>query len=130
VWLLIGLHVVMSVALACLFTPAFTTGLNPLPPHLYSHGSAVLTTLQQVAGAAGTAMLVAIYSGKTASLAASGTGMREAMAGGIQSAFAVATLFALVTIVLAAFMRRTGEGPAGHGGPVEPVRQDEPVRAD
>ena len=130
VWLLIGLHVVMSVALACLFTPAFTTGLNPLPPHLYSHGSAVLTTLQQVAGAAGTAMLVAIYSGKTASLAARGTATREAMAGGIQSAFAVATLFALVTIVLAAFMRRTGGATSGHGGPAEQVREDEPVRAD
>ena len=30
--------------LALLFTPAFTTGLNPLPPHLYSHGSALLNT--------------------------------------------------------------------------------------
>ena len=113
-----------------LFTPAFTTGLNPLPPHLYSHGSAIMSTLQQVAGAAGTALLVSIYSGKTASVAASGAGMQEAMAAGIQSAFAVATLFALVTVVLAAFMRRTAGGPAGHGGPVEPVRQDEPVRAD
>ena len=49
-----------SARLACLFTPAFTTGLNPLPPYLYSHGSAIMATLQQVAGAAGTALLVAI----------------------------------------------------------------------
>ena len=46
--------------LAFLFTPAFTTALNPLPPSLYSHGSAILSTLQQVSGAAGVALLVTI----------------------------------------------------------------------
>jgi DHA2 family lincomycin resistance protein-like MFS transporter len=54
IWMLIGLHMVLMLGLACLFTPAFTAGLNPLPPYLYSHGSAILGTLQQVAGAAGT----------------------------------------------------------------------------
>ncbi|HET7138697.1 MAG TPA: DHA2 family efflux MFS transporter permease subunit, partial [Arthrobacter sp.] len=54
VWWIITLHVGLSFGLALLFTPAFTTGLNPLPPHLYSHGSAIMSTTQQVAGAAGT----------------------------------------------------------------------------
>ncbi len=72
IWLLVGLHVIMSVGLACLFTPAFTTGLNPLPPQLYSHGSAILATLQQVAGAAGTALLVAIMASRTSTLVAEG----------------------------------------------------------
>ena len=58
---IMALHVVLSLGLALLFTPAFTTGLNPLPPHLYSHGTAIMSTLQQVAGAAGTALLVSIY---------------------------------------------------------------------
>ena len=68
------LHVVMMVGLACLFTPSFTTGLNPLPPQLYSHGSAILATLQQVAGAAGTALLIALMSGRAAELVRSGVG--------------------------------------------------------
>ena len=55
-----GLHVLFSAGLAFLLTPSFTTGLNPLPPSLYSHGSAILTTLQQVSGAAGTALLVTV----------------------------------------------------------------------
>lgn len=60
--LLLGIHLVLSTGLALLFTPAFTTALNPLPPTLHSHGSATLATLQQVAGAAGVALLVTIMS--------------------------------------------------------------------
>ena len=47
--------------------PRFTTALNPLPPKLYSHGSAILSTLQQVSGAAGVALLVAIVTLRTKS---------------------------------------------------------------
>ncbi|WP_279403491.1 MFS transporter, partial [Arthrobacter sp. JCM 19049] len=54
VWLLVVMHLVMSLGMALIFTPAFTTALNPLPHHLHSHGSAVLSTLQQLGGAMGT----------------------------------------------------------------------------
>ena len=113
VWALIGLHVVMSVALACLFTPAFTSALNPLPPHLYSHGSAILTTLQQVAGAAGTALLVAVYAGRTAALVRAASPATTAMTGGIQAAFGIGTFFALAALGCAAFMRRRAPVAAG-----------------
>ncbi len=82
--LLLGLHLLFSLGLACLFTPAFTTGLNPLPPHLYSHGSATIATLQQVAGAAGTALLITIMVVRSTGAAASrrpadpGPGQRSA----------------------------------------------------
>src|SRR6478672_11426521 len=56
-------------AFATIFTPVFTTGLGALPPHLYPHGSAVLGTLQQVAAAIGTAVVVTILSVGSASLA-------------------------------------------------------------
>jgi len=32
IWTLIGLHMLLMLGLACLFTPSFTAGLNPLPP--------------------------------------------------------------------------------------------------
>ena len=70
--LLLGLHVLFSAGLAFLLTPSFTTGLNPLPPSLYSHGSAILTTLQQVAGAAGTALLVTVLAIRSTGLEAAG----------------------------------------------------------
>ncbi len=104
---IIALHVGLSLGLALVFTPAFTTGLNPLPPHLYSHGSAILSTLQQVAGAAGTALLVSIYA-----VVAAGSGA----VAGMQAAFLTAAVIALAAVVLSAMMRKTAGAaqPAGH----------------
>jgi DHA2 family lincomycin resistance protein-like MFS transporter len=103
---IIALHVALSLGLALLFTPAFTTGLNPLPPHLYSHGSAIMSTLQQVAGAAGTALLVSIYA-----VVAAGAGI----VAGMHAAFLTAAVIALAAVVLSAMMRKAaGAGqPAG-----------------
>jgi DHA2 family lincomycin resistance protein-like MFS transporter len=106
VWWIVVLHVGLSFGLALLFTPAFTTGLNPLPPHLYSHGSAIMSTTQQVAGAAGTALLVSIFAVVTA---ASG------LVAGMSAAFLTATVIALAAVVLSAMMRKTQGAAPGHG---------------
>ncbi|MET3164503.1 UNVERIFIED_ORG: DHA2 family lincomycin resistance protein-like MFS transporter [Arthrobacter sp. UYEF10] len=106
VWWIITLHVGLSFGLALLFTPAFTTGLNPLPPHLYSHGSAIMSTAQQVAGAGGTALLVSIFAVVSA---ASG------LVAGMSAAFLTATVIALAAVVLSALMRKTGGAAPGHG---------------
>ncbi|WP_226760882.1 DHA2 family efflux MFS transporter permease subunit, partial [Arthrobacter sp. SO3] len=102
---IIALHVGLSLGLALIFTPAFTTGLNPLPPHLYSHGSAIMNTLQQVAGAAGTALLVSIYA-----VVSAGAGI----VAGMHAAFLTASVIAVAAVVLAAMMRKTAatEHPA------------------
>jgi len=113
IWLLVGLHMVMSLALACLFTPSFTTALNPLPPYLYSHGSAILATLQQVAGAAGTALLVAIMAARTATLTAAGQPEVAALNEGLNTSFLVAAAVSIGAIVLAVFMRRSTPEPKG-----------------
>lgn len=105
VWWIVTLHVGLSFGLALLFTPAFTTGLNPLPPHLYSHGSAIMSTTQQVAGAAGTALLVSIFSVVSAT---------AGLVAGMSAAFMTATVIAFAAVVLSAMMRKT-EGAAGHG---------------
>ena len=80
-------HIVMCVGFALLFTPLFTARLSSVPPQLYSHGSAVLGSLQQVAGAAGVALFVALMTAQQAKLAASGATPVEALAGGIRAAF-------------------------------------------
>ncbi len=105
IWLLIGLHMVLSLGLACLFTPAFTSALNPLPPRLYSHGSATLTTLQQVAGAAGAALLVAVLAARTLTLTDAGVAEMAATSVGLHAAFRVATGIGAVAVVLAVLMR-------------------------
>ena len=116
---LLGLHVLFSAGLAFLLTPSFTTGLNPLPPSLYSYGSAILTTFQQVAGAAGTALLVTVLAIRSSGLEAAGSPPLQAQLGGLQAAFLIAAGIASVGIVLACFMQKTeaklpGEQPAAH----------------
>ncbi|MEX2542241.1 MAG: DHA2 family efflux MFS transporter permease subunit [Trueperaceae bacterium] len=106
VGMLLALHLVLSLGLALLFTPLMTTGLNPLPSRLYSHGSATMSTLQQVAGAVGTALLITIMTNRAASLG-NAVSPQLAQAAGLRSAFAVSAAFALVAMFLTFFLRRT-----------------------
>ncbi|MEO7059302.1 MAG: DHA2 family efflux MFS transporter permease subunit [Lapillicoccus sp.] len=122
----VSLHVTLSLALAFLFTPLFTVGLSDLPPHLYPHGSAVLGTLQQVAAAAGTAVVITILSTRAASLAASGSDAVSALSGGIRWGFGFGAIIAVVVVVLAFFVpgRPVGPGQKEHAGPAD--RSSEP----
>ena len=109
-------HIVMCVGFALLFTPLFTVCLSSVPPQLYSHGSAVLGSLQQVGGAAGVALFIAIMSAESAELAAAGTSTIEALAGGIRAAFLIGAIGALFAVASTFFVRRpeAAAAPTGH----------------
>ncbi|WP_425955570.1 MDR family MFS transporter [Xylanimonas sp. McL0601] len=111
-------HVLMSLGLALVFTPLFTTTLGSLMPRLYSHGSAAVGTVQQLAGAAGTAMFVALLTARSVSLAEDGAHPAEALTGGASLAFTVGALVMAAATLLAFTLRRPpipeGEGPASH----------------
>jgi MFS transporter, DHA2 family, lincomycin resistance protein len=114
-YILIG-HVVMSVGFALLFTPLFTTSMSSVRPELYSHGSAMLASIQQVAGAAGVALLIALMSSRSAALIAQGIEPIDALNAGIRAAFFAAALFSLVAVVCVFFVQRP-EAPAAGGAP-------------
>jgi DHA2 family lincomycin resistance protein-like MFS transporter len=99
-------HVVMSVGFAFLFTPLFTTSLSSVKPNLYSHGSAVIGTLQQVAGAAGVALFVALMSARATTLAAHGFGPIDALTGGIRAGFLCGAIISLFAVGCVFFVRR------------------------
>ncbi|MGV9768397.1 DHA2 family efflux MFS transporter permease subunit [Microbacterium sp. NPDC003461] len=116
---LIAVQIVMSLGLASSFTPLFSASLGSLERRLYSHGSAALNTLQQVAGAVGTALLVSLYSTALHLGEAEGMSIADAGAPGARTAFLLAAIVALVPVVLAFFIRKPAdqEGPgipAGH----------------
>lgn len=117
IWVVLACHVVMSLGLAFLFTPLFTTGLGSLERRLYSHGSALVSTLQQVAGAAGTALYIALLA--VGIFASGGTGVAEAtpgqIAGGVHLAFMAGAVISLAVVVLAFFVRAPKDAPVGHG---------------
>jgi len=106
VWLIIVAYLALSLGLAFLFTPLFTSALGALPPHLYSHGSATLATIQQVAGAAGTAVFIAFLAIGTANGHGSGLGDAASIAGGVRLAFLVGAIVSLAALVLAFFVRK------------------------
>jgi DHA2 family lincomycin resistance protein-like MFS transporter len=104
-WYLLASHLVLSVGLAFLFTPLFTAGLGAVPERFYSHGSAIIGTVQQVAGAAGTALFVAVMSVRSAALSDAGSSTRDATASGIALAFLVGAIISLGAVLAAFFVR-------------------------
>lgn len=117
--LIVATQVTMSLGLAASFTPLFSASLGSLTRNLYSHGSAALNTLQQVAGAAGTALLIGIYSSTIATAAAEGTDASHASASGAHSAFLLGAIIAAITVVLSFFIVKPAddqEGAPAHAG--------------
>lgn len=102
-------HLILSLGLSLLFTPLFTAGLGSLKPRLYSHGSAVVGTVQQVAGAAGTALFITVMSIRAATLGSEGAVETVAVAGGVRAAFLTGAIISLLAIVASFFMRKPEE---------------------
>ncbi len=115
-WLILGVHVVLMACLAAIFTPVFTLGLGDLPMNLYSHGSSLLGTLQQVAGAIGTAVLIVVLQNRKESLEASGSTLPEAFVGGLQWAFVVGAVIGVVVVVMALLLPSRVDAPEGAHG--------------
>ncbi|ADF39005.1 multidrug resistance protein [Priestia megaterium DSM 319] len=111
-----------------------TAGMNQLPQHLISHGTALSNTIRQVAGSIGTAILVTIttqqttehlsnytntlttnndfFSSQLSQLGNSGIvslydakAIKTSTIDGINDAFLFATLLGLVALLLSFFLR-------------------------
>lgn len=106
----IAVHLTLSLGLGLTFTPLMTSALGSLPRRFYPYGSATVGTLQQVAGAAGTAVFVAIMTVVTAGAIADGSDEVIAKADGIHAAFLVGAIVATAAVALALFVRKPAEG--------------------
>jgi len=99
----VAIHMVLMAGLALMMTPLMTESLSELPAHLYSHGSAILATLQQVAGAFGTAVFVSVAT--RASLNSGSIPDAE----GLQLSFVVAACIGAVAFLATLLLR--GKAP-------------------
>jgi DHA2 family lincomycin resistance protein-like MFS transporter len=130
-FMLLAAHLTLSAGLALVFTPLFTSALGAVRPHLYSHGSAILGTVQQVAGAVGTALFITIMSTQAAVLASGGAAAAPAVAGGVRAAFLAGAIVSLLAVVAAFFIRKPVEHPddvrAREGDTVDPAKIGEPA---
>jgi DHA2 family lincomycin resistance protein-like MFS transporter len=101
-WTVIAMHVVLVIGLSLMLTPLVTDALGQLPKDLDSHGSAIVSTLQQVAGAAGTALFITVMT-LASSSAAGGTDVV-----GARAAFLCAALIATATLPVTFLVGRRG----------------------
>ena len=117
-WVLIIVQAAMSVGLAMSFTPLFSSSLGSLQRSLYSHGSAVLNTLQQVGGAAGVALLTVTYSAILHAGEKEGLSRAVAGAPGARTAFLIAAIISLAAVALSPFVRKPADdaGDGVHAG--------------
>ncbi len=112
VTLIIVLHSCLMIGVSMIMMPAQTNGLNQLPPQLYPDGTAIMNTLQQVAGAIGTAIAVSILaSGQKDFLAGVSNpldpaNIPAALTSGVQSAFTFALIVAVLGFICSFFIKR------------------------
>lgn len=109
----IAVHLALNLGLGLTFTPLLTSALGSLPRRFYPYGSATVGTLQQVAGAAGTALFVTIMTVTTAARMADGSDEVLAKADGVHAAFVVGAIVATAAVGLALFVRKPAETDAG-----------------
>ncbi|MGG3891083.1 DHA2 family efflux MFS transporter permease subunit [Metabacillus fastidiosus] len=125
---LIILYSLRMFGMSMVMMPVSTNGLNQLPKRYYPHGTAMNSTIQQVSGAIGTALLVTIMSNRTESHAKQLTEeamknltaqpapealaamkqqiLMKAMLEGINFAFFVTVFIAVIALILAFFIKR------------------------
>lgn len=116
VWVLVVTQTLLSIGLAFSFTPLFTASLASLEPRFYSYGSAIVSTVQQVAGAAGIALMVTVLSSVSAGAVAAGSQVAAGNAAGARAAFLIAAIVATPLIVGAVLIRKPADAPAAAQG--------------
>lgn len=113
IWIM-ALNTFMMLGVSMLMMPVMTNALNELPPRLYAHGTAVISTIQQVSGAVGTALLVTVMTNGTEKYllnlpAGSTEGNLKSLAllSGMKSAFTFALVLVLMAWLACFFLKKT-----------------------
>ncbi len=125
---LMMIYTVRMFGMSMVTMPIMTNGLNQLPMHSNPHGTAMNNTLQQVSGAIGSALLLTVMtkrmekSGAELAQSAAAAGQlptdpaaiatmqeelgKQAMLDGINFSFFVATIIAIVALIMTFFVKR------------------------
>ncbi len=100
-WLVVVIHVLLMAGIGTMMAPLNTDALSSLPANMYSHGSAIITTIQQVAGAFGIALFV------TVATLASTTAQQAPDTAGLHAAFTIMVVFGVAAFAMTFLVRGT-----------------------
>jgi MFS transporter, DHA2 family, lincomycin resistance protein len=112
VWTLLSAYIVMFVGQALMWSPLTTAALSALPSTLHPHGGAAFSAIQQLGGAAGTAILVSAYTFGAHADTSSALDLNQAVAAA-GAAFTAAALIACVSVIASLFVRRAPASAPG-----------------
>src|SRR5690625_4736436 len=112
IWIIILGYILLMLSVSAIMMPAETNGLNQLPKQLYPHGTAVMTTLQPVAGAIGVSVFISIMNArqlhflKNANAPDNADTINQAMVAGVNLVYLIAFGMAVIAVILAFFVYR------------------------
>jgi len=107
VWIIIVGYILLMLSVSAIMMPAQTNGLNQLPKKLYPHGTAVMTTLQPVAGAIGVSVFISIMNARQLHFLQNVANpedpatMNQAMVAGVELVYFIAFTMAIAAVILA-----------------------------
>lgn len=110
--LIIALHCLSLFAVGIINTPTQTNSLNQLSLESAPHGTAIMNTLQQIAGAFGTSLFVAIMSSNQKSYLMSVANPNDShsqalsLVFGVHNVFIIQVFILLVAVILSLFIKR------------------------
>lgn len=111
-WVIIIGYILLMLSVSAIMMPAQTNGLNQLPKPLYPHGTAVMTTLQPVAGAIGVSVFISIMNTRQLSFLQKAKSpsdpatINQAMVAGVELVYFIAFAMAVVAVFLALIVYR------------------------
>jgi MFS transporter, DHA2 family, lincomycin resistance protein len=107
VWIIVICYILLMLSVSAIMMPAQTNGLNQLPKPLYPHGTAVMTTLQPVAGAIGVSVFISIMNAKQNHFLKNAVNPSEpatisqAMVAGVELVYLIAFTITIIAIIMA-----------------------------
>lgn len=108
IWQIIVAFILMYIGISFIMMPSNVNAMNQLPREEYADGSAALNTLNQVAGAAGTAIAITLFTaGQKLFIENNPAGTpSQILANGTQFAFMFITFIAILIFICALFIKQ------------------------
>ena len=109
VWQIVVILCIFFLGVSMSIMPAQTNAMNALPAKFYADGSAALNTLTQVAGAAGTAVAITMFTaGQNKYIAEHGANEPlEFLAHGVNYAFIPVLVVAIIGLICSIFVKNS-----------------------
>lgn len=116
VWVVVTSYILLMLAVSAIMMPAETNGLNQLPKKLYPHGTAVMSTLQPVAGAIGVSVFISIMNARQLRFLEKSENPNDALTAdlalvaGVELVYFIAFAMSVVAVVLSLIVYRATPG--------------------